>query len=239
MKRYHECALVKDGNKRVGYFIIDTNCTYLKDAMSVPWRYVDSFQFEELVKSDQVQYLVYDNGSIKCKYTDEERAILTKLLGSRSNFIQESETNYFSMDCTFTAKHVELASKGYPVVACCVGEITSLLGVKLVMLYFYGSQQNLNSIYGDICSAIPNFRNLIKCNGTVMRLFVPVSVAESLFNTTTVKPLFCTSTIRFMLGIKPNKPKKGLFKSTPDDEYINNVIELFNKLTTKFLKNYV
>ena len=73
MKRFHEVALVKDGNKHVGFLLKDGR-TY----EVVPYFYVTKEEFEKLVKENQVQYLVWDNG-LKIKYSDFENEELRNL----------------------------------------------------------------------------------------------------------------------------------------------------------------
>ena len=44
MKPIHECAVIKDGNKRVGYLIMEASDA-TPNPIAKPWKYVTSSEF--------------------------------------------------------------------------------------------------------------------------------------------------------------------------------------------------
>ena len=67
MKQIHEVAVVKDGNKRVGWLVK----TGLANTLS-GLCYVTEESFKGMVKENVVQYFVMEGGNLTIKYTEEE-----------------------------------------------------------------------------------------------------------------------------------------------------------------------
>ena len=77
MKPIHECAVIKDGNKRVAYMISEADSHV--NITSKPWKIVDASTFENMVANNKVQYLVWENNTIKCRYDLDELKLLKKI----------------------------------------------------------------------------------------------------------------------------------------------------------------
>ena len=81
MKPIHECAVIKDGNKRVAYMISEADSHV--NITSKPWKIVDASTFENMVANNKVQYLVWENNTIKCRYDLDELKLLKKDINTR------------------------------------------------------------------------------------------------------------------------------------------------------------
>lgn len=239
MKEYHECAIVKDGNKRVGYFIQNTKGKESMSAiMTEPWELVDKDTFESLVKDNKIQFLVYENRTVKCRYTDEEKDSLLKLCGVKEKFIEDTERNYFDLDIIFSAEAINLVHSNYPIVAGSAGEVTSILGQKIVLLYLYGTSENITKLYNDICAVGgEGFKKLMVCNNTVMCFTAPVKMVESIFNICSIKPVINTATLRHIIETKVKTPKLAIEKA-PKEEFMKETVELIDRITKKTLLMY-
>ncbi|MBO5387278.1 MAG: hypothetical protein J6A59_03960 [Lachnospiraceae bacterium] len=236
MKRYHECAIVKDGNKRVGYFYTDMNgASVLKDKDLKPWIYADANKFTQLVAANQVQYLTLGpNNSIICKYTEEEVQSLSRHPSISKGFIEETQSNYFDMDASFKYQHVNIAMNNPNYIAGCVGEVTSLLGIKVVLLYFVGNQDSLLRFCEEIKYHSPNLSNMIQFGGTCVRFICPLDLIESLCNISSVKPLFSVSTLKYYTNKDIKTPKIAILQKRPNKELLNAVIKKFESMTRSY-----
>lgn len=232
MKRFHECAVVKDGNAYVGFFICDTGGTSVVGNPNLsPWTYVEKQEFERLVNLNQVQYFVPNTQGFKIEYTEEEVQEYKRKRVSEK-FIEETKKNYFNMDCSFKFDHV-YKSFNYPgVVASCIGEVTSILGAKVVLMYFVGSDNNLEILYHDIINSIPGIQNMVYRTSGVLRLILPVRLIKYLDSLTT-KALFNTSTIQWYSNNKLKKPNVPLIQKSPSNDDMKQIIDYFNNLTEK------
>lgn len=104
MKKYHELAVVKDGNKRVGFLLKEGGASIV-----TPVQYVSEDKFKKLVSDNLVQYFVsstcdrgYDLG-----YTDEEMANLPPIY-NKINSIKD----YFKYDMVLRYGELIRAFKG-------------------------------------------------------------------------------------------------------------------------------
>lgn len=235
MKRFHECAIVKDGNKRVGYYI--TECAYASDSMNTRWYLINSNSFEDLVKSNQVQYLVYENGTIKCRYTDEEKNYLLRSLNVKNDFIVNTESNYFSMDVQFNAKHVNL-SENYSIVACSLGEISSFLGMKIFVFILTGRASILNILYNEILSMYPTLQSQIKyqVGNNVMCLGINKTILEQLLSTCSVGVLVSVASFKSRQSLS-NKNSSKLLKM-PSNNYADKIYSYFDSLNKGVLTRF-
>jgi hypothetical protein len=233
MKQYHELATIKDGNRRAGYII--TNSQVISDPLATSWQLVSAEQFEELVKNNRVQYLVYDNGTIKCRYTDEEKESLHKMMKGRNakKFIEETEQNYFNMDCVFRYDHITLAQQYNDIVAGTTGDIVSQFGIKMIMLYFVGSTQALNNLQEELMHISKNLKNLIVNNGTALRVLIPVLLLNDILIRLNINVLINTSTLKYIHEQKISVPKIKFTQFNVKDEVINDTLKILNNITDK------
>lgn len=74
MKQFHEMAVVKDGNKRVGWLIHEG-----KAGTPTSFEFVPEHKFKWLVEWGKVQNFVLENGELKIDYTDEELKFMRKV----------------------------------------------------------------------------------------------------------------------------------------------------------------
>ena len=52
MKGLYECAVVRDGNKRVGSFVCQLNGADLHQSLSLAWNFVDEAIMESYIKGN-------------------------------------------------------------------------------------------------------------------------------------------------------------------------------------------
>lgn len=104
MKKFHEVAVVKDGNKRVGFLLKEGGASTV-----TPVQYVSEDKFKKLVSANLVQYFVpstcdrgYDLG-----YTNEEMANLPPIYNKISNI-----KDYFKYDMVLRYEELIRAIKG-------------------------------------------------------------------------------------------------------------------------------
>ena len=96
MKRYHEVAHIKDGNKIVGYIVKEGLAEH-----NTPYRIMNLEQFTKAVQADIVQYFVYKNGRLMIQYTDEEKVYM-----SQRNFPLYTGKEYYAEDISYTQQDI-------------------------------------------------------------------------------------------------------------------------------------
>lgn len=156
MKKYHECAVVRNGQSIEGYFVFKSDGNLKKEIQKLnrQWYLMNKEQFTELVMNGNVQYLVYDGKNIVCRYTSEEERQVRRL-GKTKEFMRESEEHYFDMDLSFKFKHIIAASKAFGL-ADGVGTVTKILGLDMLMIYFYGTIRSMLDALDEISKLTGN-----------------------------------------------------------------------------------
>jgi len=235
MKPLHECAVVKDGNKRVAYFITETNNFLdIDNIILKPWRLIDSSKFEQLVANNQVQFLTFENNTIKCNYTLEEMNALKRRLGK--NFVERSQENYWSMDMSFKNRHVQAATAG-KAIACCCASIEKIFGMYMIPIYMYGTMVSMTNMIHELEKEVgASLANMFKYNGyNIGVIILPLMWFDKLVEKfgTDYKLLFDTSTIKFIIKNDINTPKIPLIRGKADPEKILKIIERLDRLTLK------
>ncbi len=148
MKQYREAAFIRDGDNGVAYFIQDTRIVKepndYKALTALPYIKVDKEQFDTLVRRGMVQYLVWENGHIVCHLTDEERQWF-KTAKVKKKYVDLIEQHYWDRDTSFEMQHITLAEQnfGLATAAC---NIASVLGMKLLLMAVYGSEEAISSL---------------------------------------------------------------------------------------------
>lgn len=231
MKRYQECAIVKCGNKRVGYYIIDGGVFTSEDGLG-DWVYIDAETFEEMVRAKEVKYLVWNNG-IKCVFTNEEKRALD-LINAPDDFVKRVERNYFNIDLVFNYNHVLASGGTLPLVAGCANDFVEYKGRNCVVMYFVGT--NVVTFINNLTSIYPDFRFLVELNTFVAKVLFPVDCIDRVFNSLSFKPLVSTSTIKFMVKDKGEESRIVLRR----DKKVtcSDVISSIDSLTAKFSRMY-
>ncbi len=230
MKKYHETAIVVNGNDVIGYFVQDLenkplNPKDVKEPVFVPAK-----QFNEMVQRGEVQYLEWFRGSVVASYTDEEIAHLQKL-GVSQQLIEDTKNSYFEKDMRFDAKHVALAFDEHNAfVAGCPGKIVSLMGIKMIKIMFVSRQDKLESFRNEIVKKNPAIAKTMQHAGTYLEVLLPLMACSTVFCETAIYPLFNTTTLQNYKGTETGK-KGLLMKSMLGTPKVDEAISLFNSLT--------
>ena len=134
MRQWHECAVVKEGNRRVGFFVKD-NLVANKDEVG-DWVLWDAEYFHKAVKDGNVDYLgVNENGSIITDYTEEDLKMLRGSSMASRSIIEMSKTNYFDMDVQFKYSQTMKALSSPYLISLSLGSFVKILGVGFCTLY--------------------------------------------------------------------------------------------------------
>lgn len=171
LKPLHEVGIIKDGNRVDSYIYSEGS---VQDVKTQPWVIASADQFKVLVANNQVQFLQYDKGQdrIVAKYTDEELQWLKQTNPKVYKYTSNSNTDdYFKDDVVFKKQHIALAEQE-KALAVSAGPIVSLLGVKIITLVMYGSNNMFNRFVADITleyhleqNKLGNFASSNKING--------------------------------------------------------------------------
>lgn len=213
MKPLREMCLVKKGNEHDGYFVSEVK-------PNSDWVFYEKEAFTELVKQDKVQYLVYKNG-IKCQFSKDELAERRKLKLS-DEYIANVEKHYWEMDAAIKRKHLDAVSSmraGTPVLACCLGDIVSVFGMKAFKLVCIGNPIYFNEILAYCLDQRMITNKLIKWEASnVFSLIIPYGAMYQFIDRCGQFFLVNTSTIEYMATNKIKHGSNGLvLKSTKDD----------------------
>ena len=145
LKRYHELAIIKEGNKVTGMLLHDTH-TNITCPLSID-------KCKALIGNGEVQYLELDkSSSIVVKYTDEEIADMAKLAKtSRNNIVKamsdiKTFQDYVNKDIVFKQSHVAeaMASKCLAGALISSSSIPIIKGAHIITLAITGNKQVLN-----------------------------------------------------------------------------------------------
>lgn len=230
MKPIMESAVIKDGNKRVQYMIADTHGKPYDGQLGI-WDRVDNTRFEELVKNNQVQFLVWENNAIKCRYTPEE----IKSLGKRFNkeWIQMSQENYWSMDLTFKYKHIESASRCIGI-ACSTMQVTQTFNLYSLPITMYGNVAFMVNMINEL-GIISKMRldQLFRHNGQDLGVFLVPCVILDKFIEVGRKHnmMFDTSTSKFYIKNGIETKKRLLFNKQGDSDKVLKMLTKLDRLT--------
>lgn len=228
MKRYHEAAVIKKGNERIGFIMEDhaidipLNKNYLRD-----WQIIDKSTFTDLVKNGDVAYLSFKDGRVVCDYTEEEINHLNKGMKIPLDYIKATESNYWEMDLTFKASHIAAAQQCPNCVAIAMGETVKIFGITSVLLYAYGGRDTLRMLFNGVSDGLMAYNN-VACKGVI-----PVKVIDRLFNDFISRqglPLVCTSTAKWVLH-NNMRLKKGIVIGRAKEGNIESLIKELDKVT--------
>lgn len=183
MKMYHEVAVVKDGNKRVGWLlkkgIVSSNPPFLE--------YVDEAKFTQMVSQGLVQFFITESNQLKIEYTDEELKLLKKY---KMTTTYSNLKDYLSHDINLQLRYLQTAmTRGTPYVYVLNSNCTG--GVIALQAYIFTSDtQNTARLLQQMLMSVPNFNPLvrklylacIKCYSNYLVIGLPLSIFEDLAN---------------------------------------------------------
>lgn len=233
MKRYHDVAMVVNGDKTVGYFIQDTGGRPHNPKEIDECFFVTMDEFNRLVQRDEMQHLRWFRESVEASYTDEEVAQMKKF-GISQAIIENTEKNYFELNARFDARHAALAYDSHNnFVAGCVGEVISMMRIKMVQVIFTGIQNKLSTFHDEIIGRNPPLQKTTQYTSTYMQIVLPLITCSQVFSETTIHPLFSTDSLKHYRGV--NLGRKGLFtKSIVGTPEMEEAISLFDSLTNMY-----
>lgn len=183
MKMYHEVAVVKDGNKRVGWLlkkgIVGSNPPFME--------YVDEAKFTEMVSQGMVQFFVTEGNQLKIEYTDEELKLLKKY---KMTTTYSNLKDFLSHDINLQLRYLQTAmTSGTPYVYVLNSNCTG--GVIALQAYIFTSDtQNTARLLQQMLMSVPSLNPLlrkmylacIKCYGNYLVIGLPLSIFEGLAN---------------------------------------------------------
>lgn len=232
MKPLHECAVIKDGNERVGYLVARTDTCADKGIYKKSWRLVEADRFKSFVETNQVQFLVYENNTIKCKYTLEELNVMKKNVKSLE-LLQQMQDNYWSMDPSFKYRHVESASRGYGI-ASNLAFITKIMGIQAVALILCGGITQMERFVIDFTMTTKfGLDKTFNHNGdTIGYVVIPVKFLNVLRDIGQKHGLMVdTSTMKFLLKSNIRLPHLPIIQGRINPEAALKVINELDRLT--------
>lgn len=156
MKPYSEVAVVKDGNKRVGWLLKKGNAGDVVPA----FEYVTDDQFIQMVAQGLVQFFTLENSQLKINYTDEELKYFKKYK-IQNNY--NNLTDFLSHDINLQYRYLNSAwSGGMPYVyvlhsQCAGGRFSGNVSVDLQAYIFYN---NIDAVYSLLMSQLQNDSSL-------------------------------------------------------------------------------
>lgn len=234
MKPIHECAVIKDGNKRSLYLVVESSSCTDSNIMSMPWRMIGATEFESLVASNKVQYLIWENNTIKCKYTNEEVKELMRK-GWKSELIKQTQENYWNMDLVFKYRHVEAAMR-HQALACSLAGVTKMFGMYMTPICMLGNIASMESMVLELSKIVNNRldRTFKHNNCNIGQLTLPMVYFDRLLVDATFSKyrlLFDTSTTKFMLKNNCTMPRIPLIQGKANPEKTLKIINRLDRLT--------
>lgn len=235
VKPLHECAVIKDGNKRVGYFVMQAD-SVIPDSLTAPWIFMDREAFTEAVKANQVQYLVFENNSIRCRYTQEEAAELRKKHLTNA-WLEETQDNYWNMDVTFKSKHIN-AQTVFPEAICMTfGSPTKVFGMSMIPIYMYGYIPAMVNLINILSNKVnnPNLNNTFKHNShNIGSIVMPVRYLDTIADLINSYKIFCdTSTCRYVLANGTDVPRIPLLMGKVKEASMLDILNRIDRETTR------
>lgn len=134
MKRFELFGIIKEGNKRVAYFIIDTEKTSLECGIMNANAVID------LASNGLVRKLKVSNNQLICVYDDIE---ISNALSNGFRNISQLEHNYFINLPSFKSKHVVKAHSG---VGICLSCVDAMLTTNDLEFKYWGRKSVVNFI---------------------------------------------------------------------------------------------
>lgn len=219
MKRLHECAVAKEGNKRVGYFL----CEGLPGVQTNDWKYVTIEKFNQLVKNKEVQYFVWNNGRAEVKYDAEEIAYMRNMpMGDE--LIKETEMYYHDLDVNFRQSDINRAFSDSQYLAVAIAASTRAVVGDFITMFIMG--QHLE----DVAKWVqPPFGLVVQTAPQVVSVTMPYNAFKSGVKKFNRKLLICTSLPRFMVNHRSKVPFTAL--SASSNEIITELVNLCDNLT--------
>lgn len=164
MKRFHQVAHIKVGNKRVGYVMKPGPVTSLGK-----WYLADEEQFAKTVREGKVQYFQADNnGNPIIKYTDEEIAFHNSI-----GVTPKYGKDYWNEDISFRKSSIDfmLNFDAIVVVPLCV---FSTMGIKAVFMTSFMKSTNARNFYDFLRGYLNNsmYFETIKSGGNNIRFLL-------------------------------------------------------------------
>lgn len=226
MKPIHECAVVKDGNRRAAYLITQTSSCCNADVVHKHWELVDAQKFEQLVKENQVQFLTYENGAIKCRYTNEEFDVMKRTM--KKDLILNMQEHYWEQDVTFKFRHV-MAANSCKGIACSLAGIVKVLGMTQLPIFMYGDVNIMMNMLDELRQRTNvNLNKTLKHNmENVGQLIIPLSVLDELLRTPSGRALmFDTSLVKYQLRNDNTLLKKGIVRPANSEKAFSIVTKI-------------
>lgn len=154
MKRYHEVACSYENGNRVGYALWDS-------VIKQP-KYVQSSEFDQLVKDNEIQYLIMKDGELAVEYTDEELQAMHKNNADAANKITSIE-EYFDNDMQISIDSFKKA-KNHPDKLFCICGLPMKAPIvgSIFPIYLLGNEKTIeafrirNSVYYSVIQRITN-----------------------------------------------------------------------------------
>lgn len=186
LKPIHEIATVKDGNRIDGFFISDYR--YLVNAKEFKYSYCWYVSMEsmiELVKKNQVQYMVWNDklSRLDISYSEDE---ITQLYASGCyskknlhDFIQRTNTlsDYIRNDLIYSKKHVEMMYRRRAFAGYIVAVMKLPLGIEMVDVALISEKSSdFKPIFDYLNSLEGKWKGAIKAdiNGNFGHILLPV-----------------------------------------------------------------
>lgn len=239
MKKYHECAVAinYDTGKPDFFFVKNGTLTEGHD-----WRLCNRTEFENMVKSGEVQYLKWDDEKSVpyAEYTEEDIAEMksaTKGMVKIDN-IKEAENSYFEIDLRFNAAHLDkaLSITGEPVLAGSLSRVSKTLGMTNSLIFLAGSPFNINAFMVKLSEYQPLFGSdlskLFKPAGkNACYAQIPEIILNKVLEVISPDILFDTSTVRNSLKYNANAIKSLLVKDAKAEtvERIADKLDAYTK----------
>lgn len=157
MKRFHEVAHIKEGNRRVGYIMKPGDLTTLGK-----WYLADEAAFTKTVREGKVQYFEPDkDGNPTIKYSQEELNVLSRL-GSQPLYGKD----YWSEDLSFRKSSIDdMLNRGSVILLPL--SVANMGGFRIVVFTSFMRSSNSPVFQEFICQFLANsaFAGTIKNGG--------------------------------------------------------------------------
>lgn len=231
MKQYHECAVVKDGNKRYGYFIKDGSIA--QPDMLGNWNFITADKFEALVRADKMQYFIWKDNRVQVHYTDEELAQSERLGISKESMLSTID-DYFNLDVTFKYIHVTKAfhMTAFLAVAMSTPLVANLMGTNMVMGTIFVAGQNLM----DVVDIAKKYGAYVTGNFNVASISMRLdTLLQMLDEYKGRRFVICTSPLEFVYNHGSTLDTRYL-NTVRDKEVLSNAINICRNITERNMR---
>lgn len=238
MKKYHECAVAinYDTGKPDFFFVKNGTLTEGYD-----WRLCNRAEFENMVKSGEVQYLKWDDkkGVPYAEYTEEDLAEMKAATKGvmKVNNIYEKQESYFEIDLRFNAAHLDkaLSMTGEPVLAGSLAKVTKTFGMTNSLIFLAGNPFNINAFMLKLSEYQPllgtDLSKLFKAAGKyACYAQIPDIILDKVLEVLSPDILFDTSTARNSLKYNAVKVK-SLFVKDAKAEVVEKIADKLDAYT--------